>query len=120
MLNVHVVDTKKNNLAMYYYVLTKEQKLISKKAVKKYLTPILEEMKTEPKLSAAILDIIFCWRDKCTIIHTNYLTLFGICVAVKEQNEGLGWINLVLGRWSPKWQKVQQTYLKNYQIKFFN
>ena len=64
-------------------------------------------MKTEPKLSAAILDIIFRWRNDRTIIHTNYSTLFGIRAAIKEQNKGLGWTNFVLGRWSPKWQTVQ-------------
>ena len=103
MLNAHAVDTKKNGPIAYYYVLTKEQKKNFKKNVKKYLTPILEVMKTEPKLSDAIRDIIFRWRNKRIIIHTNYSTLFGIGVAVKEQNEGLGWTNFILGRWSPKW-----------------
>ena len=28
-----------------------------------------------------------------------------------EQNEGLGWTNFVLGKWDPKWQTVQQSYL---------
>ena len=37
----------------------KRTKANFKKAVKKNLTPILEEMKTEPKLAAAIRDIIF-------------------------------------------------------------
>jgi len=52
--------------------------------VKKLLKPVLEEMKTEPKLSATILDVIFRWRKDRTIIHTKYLTLFGIREAVKE------------------------------------
>ena len=79
--------------------------------MKKNLTPILEEMQTEPKLAAAIRDIIFRWRKERPISHTQYPTLFGIRAAVKEQNEGLGWTNFVLGRWSPKWQTVQQQYL---------
>ena len=66
--------------------------------MKKLLRPALKEMKTEPKLSATILDIIFRWRKNRTIIYTKYLTLFGIREAVKEQNEGLGWTNFVLGR----------------------
>ena len=82
-----------------------------KKAVKKILEPILEETKTEPTLSSTILEIIFHWRNKQTITHTKYSTLFGIRAAVKEQNDGLGWTNFVLGRWSPKWQQVQQQYL---------
>ena len=75
------------------------------------MEPILEETKTEPTLSSTILEIIFQWRNKQTIVHTKYSTLFGIRAAVKEQNDGLGWTNFVLGRWSPKWQKVQQQYL---------
>ena len=63
--------------------------------MKKLLTPVLEKIKTEPQLSAIILDIIFCLRKNCTIIHTNYLTHFGIQEAVKEQHEGLGWTNSV-------------------------
>ena len=69
----------------------------------------------EPKLSATILDVIYCWRNKQTIIHTKSSTLFGIQEAVKEQNEGLGWTNFVPGRWSPKWQEVQQQYLTSIQ-----
>ena len=96
-------DMKKKEPTMYYYVLTAEQnKKNFKKAVKKILKPILEEMHTEPKLSSTILEIIFRWRNKQTIVHTKYSTLFGIRKAVKEQNDGLGWINFVLGRWSPK------------------
>ena len=72
------------------------------KAVKKNLTPILEEMKTEPKLASVICDIIFHWRKERPILPVQYPTLFGIRAAFKEQNEGLGWTNFVLGRWSPK------------------
>ena len=72
------------------------------KSRQKISKPVLEEMKTEPKLSATILDIVFFWRKKSTIIHTQYSTLFSIRETVKEQNEGLGWTNFVLGRWSPK------------------
>ena len=102
MLNVHVAYIKNNDLATYYYALIKEQKNNFKKAVKKYLAPVLEEIEMEPKLSATILDIIFHWRKNRTITHTNYLTHFGIREAAKEQNKGLGWTNFVLGRWSPK------------------
>ena len=79
--------------------------------MEKVLKPVLEEMNTEPKLSTTIIDIIFCWRKNRTIIHTNYSTLFGIQEAIVEQNEGLGWTNFVQGRWTPKWQTVQQSYL---------
>ena len=68
---------KKKEPTTYYYVLTEGQKNF-KKVVKKILKPILEEMKTEPKLSSTILEIIFCWRNKQKIVHTKYLTLFGI------------------------------------------
>ena len=78
--------------------------------MKKNLTPILEEMKTEPKLASAIRDIIFRWKKERPILPVQYPTLFGIRAAVKEQNKGLGWTNFVLGRWSPKWQTVQQKY----------
>ena len=73
-----------------------------KKAAKKFVKLVLKEMNAEPKLSATILDIIFRWRKNRTIIHSNYSTLLGIREAVKEQDEGLGWTNFVLGRWSPK------------------
>ena len=106
---------KKKEPTMYYHVLTVEQKKNFKKAVKKILKPILEKMKTEPKLSATILDIVFRWKNRQTIIHTKYSTLFGIQAAVKEQNKGLGWTNFVLGRWRPKRQEVQQQYLTSIQ-----
>ena len=115
MIDALAADTKKKGLTTYYCVLTVEQKKDLKKAVKTILKPILEEMETEPKLSATILDLIFRWRNKQTIIHTKYSTLFGIRAAIKEQNEGLGWTNFVLGRWSPKWQEVQQVYLTSIQ-----
>ena len=110
MINAHAADMK-DKIQPRTIMSWQKNKINFKKAVKKYLTPILEEMKTEPKLSATICDIIFCWRNKRTVIHTNYSTLFEICAAVKEQNRGLGWTNFVLGRWSPKWQMVRQKYL---------
>ena len=42
-------------------------------------------------------------EEERPISPTQYLKLFGIHAAVKEQNEGLGWANFVLGGWSPKW-----------------
>ena len=111
MIDALAADTKKKGLTTYYCVLTVEQKKDLKKAVKTILKPILEEMETEPKLSATILDIIFCWRKKQTITHTKYSTVFGIRAAVNEQNEGLGWTNFVPGRWIPKWHKIQQLFL---------
>jgi hypothetical protein len=30
--------------------------------------------------------------------------------AIKVQNNGLGWDNFLLGRWSPKWQLAQQKF----------
>ena len=49
------------------------------------------------------------------IIPTSYSTLFGLQEAVKDQSEGLGWSNFMLGRWSPKWQQVQKQYLTSFR-----
>ena len=77
----------------------------------KILEPTLKTSKIASILSSTILHIIFAWRKGRYITSTNYSTLFGLREAVKEQSDGLGWTNFVLGRWSPKWQEVQQQYL---------
>ena len=81
------------------------------KVIKKVLIPVLKSTNTEAKLFAAILDIIYKWKSSRPIIATLYSTLFGLQEVIKDQLEGLGWSNLMLGRWSPKWQKVQKKYL---------
>ena len=88
-------EKRSNHILLYPDHKTKNN---FKKAVVKILKPVVEEMKTEPKLVAAILDITFRWIKKETIIHTNYSTTAGIREAVKIENEGLGWTNFVLGR----------------------
>ena len=73
------------------------------KVIKKVLTPVLKSTNTAAKLSNAILDIIYKWRSLRPIVATSYSTLFGLQEAIKDQSEGLGWSNFMLGRWSPKW-----------------
>ena len=53
----------------------------------------------------------FCFEEMKTN-HFNQLFLpFWNKKSRQRTNHGLGWTNFVLGRWSPKWQAVQQKYL---------
>jgi hypothetical protein len=74
------------------------------------LTPTLESNMTAPSLKKALLLILQKWREGKTIKPPNHPQIFGIREAVRDQNNHLGWNNFVLGRWSPKWQKVQQQF----------
>jgi hypothetical protein len=49
-------------------------------------------------------------REGKTIKPSDHPQMFGIREAVRDQNKHLGWNNFVLGRWSPKWQIVQQQF----------
>jgi hypothetical protein len=44
------------------------------------------------------------------ITPSDHPSIFGIREAIKDQNNGLGWDNFVLRRWSPKWQLAQQKF----------
>jgi hypothetical protein len=81
-----------------------------KKKLAEYLTPTLESNMTAPSLKKALLLILLKWREEETIKPSDHPQNFGIREAVRDQNIHLGWNNFVLGRWSPKWQKVQQQF----------
>ena len=72
----------------------------------------LEARKTSPLLAKIIEELLLKWREGATIYPDNYTTDFNIRDAVKDQNK-IGWTNWVIGRWSPKWQKVQKLYYKS-------
>ena len=74
------------------------------------LKPTLESTMTAPSLQKTLLSILTKWRNGTTITPESFPRIFGIREAVKDQSLGLGWTNFVLGRWSPKWQTVQQQY----------
>jgi hypothetical protein len=65
------------------------------------LTPSLEASYTAPSLKKAILTILLEWREGKKITPLDHPSIFGIREAIKDQNNGLGWDNFVLGRWSP-------------------
>ena len=52
------------------------------------------------------------WKEGSTIYPDNYTTDFNIRDAIKDQSK-IGWTNWVIGRWSPKWQRVQKLYYKS-------
>ena len=74
------------------------------------LKPTLESTNTSPSLSKAILKILLKWKEGKKITPTDHPEIFGIRDAIKDQNNGLGWNNFVLGRWSPKCQLAQQQF----------
>jgi hypothetical protein len=81
-----------------------------KETLDETLIPTMESTNTAPSLQKALLQILLKWREGRKITPTNYPEIFGIQEAIRDQNRGLGWSNFVLGRWSPKWQLVQQQF----------
>ena len=77
------------------------------------IEPALDEQKTEPNLSKAIVKIICDYRRGKAINPNNYSEAHGLREAIREQNEGLKWYHFILGRWSPRWQLVQKSYLQS-------
>ena len=77
------------------------------------IEPALDEQKTEPNLSKAIVKIICDYRRGKKINPNNYSEAHGLREAIREQNEGLKWYHFILGRWSPQWQLVQKSYLQS-------
>jgi hypothetical protein len=73
-----------------------------KKTLEEDLTLTLESNMTAQSLEKALLLILQKWREGITIKPSNHPQIFGIREAVRDQNNHLGWNNLVLGRWSPK------------------
>ena len=72
-------------------------------------TNILVKHSTDPCIKAAILKILPALRRGEPITAAEFSTEFELNEAIEEQ-ETLGWNNYLLGRWSPKWQKVQAQY----------
>jgi hypothetical protein len=73
-----------------------------KKTLDKVLTPSPEASNTAPLFKKAILLILLKWREGKKITPSDHPSIFGIREAIEDQNNGLGWDNFVLGRWSPK------------------
>ena len=70
----------------------------------------MKSTKTAPSLQKTILLILLKWREGKKITPSDHPQIFGIREAVRDQNKYLGWNNFILGRWSPKWQTVQQQF----------
>ena len=81
-----------------------------KKSLEVNLTPTMKSTKTAPSLQKTILLILLKWREGKKITPSDHPQIFGIREAVRDQNKYLGWNNFILGRWSPKWQTVQQQF----------
>ena len=56
------------------------------------------------------------WRDGRTITKLYFPSTYGIQNAIEDQTK-IGWNNFSLGRWSIKWQLVQQKYIKQINSK---
>ena len=78
--------------------------------VNKIVRPALTEQKTSPLLQETILSLIFKWRNYQQIRSRDYPRDRDIRAAIKDQAK-IGWNNFFLGRWSFKWQTVQEKYL---------
>ena len=77
----------------------------------KQLKTTLSETKTLPSLQAAILKILQNWRYGRTINICEFTNENGIRDAFQDQST-IGWNNFILGRWSQRWQLVQQRFIK--------
>ena len=82
------------------------------KKYKKELKVLLKKAKTMPVMERTITDILIKLRTKKTINPNDYPNIRGLRAAVKDQVK-IGWNNFVLGRWSKKWQRVQQRYIRD-------
>ena len=78
--------------------------------VNKLIWTALTEHKTSPFLQEAIIFLIFKWRNPHKIRSCDYPSHKGLQAAIKEQSV-IGWHNFMLGRWSHKWQSIQQQHL---------
>ena len=85
--------------------------------VKTKLEPILKEQKTEPNLRKAIIKILCKGRRGDNIDPNDYSEDHGLRDAIREQEENLKWYHFMMGRWSPKWRKVQEQYLTSIKSK---
>ena len=75
--------------------------------IRHHLPPSLEELKTEPILSSAILEIVLAWRKGEPIIPLHFD--LSIRSVILEQ-AAIGWDNFVLGRWGPSWRAHQAAH----------
>ena len=78
--------------------------------VNKIICTALTDQKTSSLLQETILSLIFKWRNYQKIRACDYPRDRDIQAAIKDQAI-IGWNNFFLGRWSFKWQSVQQKYL---------
>ena len=76
------------------------------------ITKCLSDSLTHPELQNSFIKILNDWRKGRTITPASFATTFGIRNAVRDQDQ-IGWDNFLLGRWSTKWQKVQQRHFKH-------
>ena len=98
---VSTAVTKRRNHPMYCSASNQSAKLNFINSVHTSIEPALDEQKTEPNLSKAIVKIICDYRRGKKINPNNYSEAHGLREAIREQNEGLKWYHFILGRWSP-------------------
>ena len=70
----------------------------------------LSKSQTYEPLQNAILKILKDYRDHNPISPALFATTFGLRAAITDQDQ-IGWDNFLLGRWSKKWQTVQQRHI---------
>ena len=75
------------------------------------LEKTLSETKTLPSLQSAILKILEHWRYGQTINFREFNNEYGLRDAIKDQST-IEWNNFILGRWSQRWQLVQQRFIQ--------
>jgi hypothetical protein len=109
-LTLPLCNTENEKTSHVLLCRNKSSKENFKKKLAEDLTPTLVSNMTAPSLKKALLLILQKWREGKTIKPSDHPQIFGIREAVRDQNNHLGWNNFVLGRWSPKWQKLQQQF----------
>ena len=72
------------------------------------LKPKLTVMEIEEALAESILDITT--KHRCNLPIRPSLYPYHLQKAVRAKQK-IGWGNWLLGRWSPRWQRVQSNYL---------
>ena len=75
----------------------------------------MEDQKTDPAISKAILHNLKKWR-KCRGIFSDHYRDKQIRKAIRDQND-IGWEQFLLGRISYRWSNIQLTYYQKRHMK---
>ena len=76
----------------------------------------MKERETSPRLQRTLLKVLDAWRMNRRIYLRDLIKSTAIQDAIREQNK-IGWDNFILGRWSLRWQRIQENYYASIKSK---